>query len=153
MAELPAAVTAAPVRPRLPVATPQALLDEAEQLSGGDPTILARITAQRQQAAKGVTASSFGAGPVRVSREIPAKAAWRIALTVRGGEPLHMIAIGDGDTDIDLEIRDARGRIVCDDRTPGHYARCTVTAAFAGQYTARIINRGLIKTLATLVSN
>jgi len=141
------------VRPRLPVATPQALLDEAEQLSGGDPTILARITAQRQQAAKGVTASSFGAGPVRVSREIPAKAAWRIALTVRGGEPLHMIAIGDGDTDIDLEIRDARGRIVCDDRTPGHYARCTVTAAFAGQYTARIINRGLIKTLATLVSN
>lgn len=129
------------------------LLDAAEALSDGDPGLLAAIAARRQEAAKGVAFSSFGNGPIRITREIPARATWRIELTARAGEPLRVIAIGDGDTDVDIEIRDAAGRIACDDRSAGHHASCGLTPAFAGRYTARIVNQGLVWTRATLVSN
>ena len=140
-------------KPAQPATDVASLLATAETLSDGDPALLAAIAARRHEAAKGVTFSSFGTGPLRITREIPARATWRIELTARAGEPLRVVAIGDGDTDVDLEIRDAAGRIACDDRSAGHYASCGLTPAFAGRYTARIVNQGLVWTRATLVSN
>lgn len=137
---------------RAPI-TVDALLDEAERLSDGDPGLLATIAARRQQAAKGVAFSSLGTGPIRATRDIPARAMWRLELTAHAGTPLRIVAIGDGDTDVDIEVRDANGRLVCTDRSPGHYATCALTPAFSGRYIARIVNNGMIWTRATVVSN
>ena len=71
----------------------------------------------------------------------------------RGGEILRVAAIGDGDTNIDLVVRDARGAVVCRDGFGDHYPVCTVSPRAGGQMQVDVVNRGDVWTKVQVLSN
>ena len=68
-------------------------------------------------------------------------------------EQARALAVGDGDTDIDMIVRDEFGEEVCEDRAYDHYPVCTVIPAFTGRFRVDIINRGRVWTRTQILSN
>jgi primosomal protein N' (replication factor Y) len=94
-----------------PFLTSAVLLQEAETLAADDPDILERVRRQ-QSPNKGVRSSPFGPGPIVLVRRLRARETYSFTVEARRDEVLRVAAIGDGDTNIDLTIRDAEG-VVC----------------------------------------
>ncbi|RZJ39205.1 MAG: hypothetical protein EON86_14650, partial [Brevundimonas sp.] len=92
-----------------PLLTPDRLLDEAAALSAGNQPIIDAIDRLREPMTRGVRSSPFGAGPVFTVKQLQARENWTFDVEARAGEVLRVAAIGDGDTNIDLAIRDQRG--------------------------------------------
>lgn len=135
-----------------PILTPGGLLDEAAVLAADNPGALAAITRLRD-ASRGVRVSAFGRGPVFTVKEIQARETYWFEVEARGGEILRVAAIGDGDTNIDLRLRDARGAVVCEDGFGDHYPVCTVTPAQGGRMRIEIVNHGDVWTRVQILSN
>lgn len=135
------------------VLTVQALLDDARALSDGDEAILAEIGAVEAAAARGVVNSAFGRGPIHAVRDIEAQATYWFEVNARGGEVLRVAAVGDGDTDIDMIVRDEFGQEVCTDTAYDHYPVCTFIPAFSGRFRVDIINHGRVWTRTQILSN
>ncbi|WP_296816027.1 hypothetical protein [Brevundimonas sp.] len=131
----------------------QGLLDRARTLADGDGDTLDQIDAARAAAARGVVNSAFGRGPIYAVRDIEAQATYWFRLDARGGEVLRVAAVGDGDTDIDMIIRDEFGEEVCRDTAYDHYPVCTFVPAFSGRFRVDIINRGRVWTRTQILSN
>jgi len=144
-----------------PVLTPASLLDEAAALSVGDQVALDAIAYLRDQnptdaeteSVRGVRSSPFGQGPIFMVRQIRARETWGFDVEARGGEVLRVAAIGDGDTNIDMSVRDADGAVVCRDGFGDHYPVCTVARTQAGKMRVDIVNRGAIWTKVQVLSN
>ncbi|RZJ03129.1 MAG: hypothetical protein EON89_12845 [Brevundimonas sp.] len=66
---------------------------------------------------------------------------------------LRIAAIGDGDTDIDLIVRDPRGRTLCTDSLRDHYPVCTLRPSQAAQMRIEVVNRGGIVTRVQILTN
>ena len=92
-----------------PFLTVAALLDEAEDFAGGDRILLDEISRVRAPGPKGVRASAFGAGPIVLVRRVRARETYSFTVEARRNEVLRVAAIGDGDTNIDLALRDQTG--------------------------------------------
>lgn len=135
-----------------PFLTVEALLAEAEALSGGHPSWLAAI-AHVRDSTRGVRSSPFGRGPIFTVQEIRARETWGFEVEARGGEVLRVAAIGDGDTNIDLRVRDASGALVCEDGFGDHYPVCTVRTRQDGRMRIDIVNRGEVWTKVQILSN
>lgn len=133
--------------------TPTRLLDEAAALSGGNQTLIDAIDRLREPLTRGVRSSPFGAGPVFTVKQLRARENWAFELEARGGEVLRVAAIGDGDTNIDLAVRDARGAVLCRDGFGDHYPVCTVAPRANGKMTIDIVNRGDVWTNIQVLSN
>lgn len=133
--------------------TPERLLDEAAALSVGHPTWLEAIEQVRESGVRGVRSSSFGQGPISTVKDIQARQTYGFSIEARPGEVLRIAAIGDGDTDIDLVIRDARGGVVCQDGFGDHYPVCTVSPRQGGTMRIDIVNRGAVWTKVQILSN
>jgi hypothetical protein len=86
-------------------------------------------------------------------KSLQARESWAFAVEARGGEILRVAAIGDGDTNIDLTVRDARGAVVCRDGFGDHYPVCTVSPRAGGQMQVDIVNRGAVWTRVQVLSN
>lgn len=129
------------------------LLDEARRLADGDGDTLAQIDAVAAAAARGVVNSAFGRGPIYAVRDIDAQATYWFELNARGGEVLRVAAVGDGDTDIDMIVRDEFGQEVCRDAAYDHYPVCTFIPAFSGRFRVDIINHGRVWTRTQILSN
>jgi hypothetical protein len=129
------------------------LLDEAEDLSRGDARTLEDIAAARAAAMRGVVDSPFGRGPIVTTKEVQARQTYWFQVNARVGELLRVAVIGDGDTDIDLSIRDAQGRAICQDGQSDHFPVCTVRPAGEGPLRIDIVNRGSVWTKVQIVSN
>jgi hypothetical protein len=125
----------------------EALFDEAATLAAGDADILARITAARSVAARG-----FG-GPRSWIRDIPARSNVTYRLVARGGEVWSIAAVGDGSTDVDLEIWDENGGLVCRDIAPEARASCRFTPPWGSYFQVRIINLGSVETRVLVLSS
>ena len=82
-----------------------------------------------------------------------ARGTYRFEIHARDGEVLRVAAIGDGDTNIDMVVRDGAGRPVCEDRARDHYPVCTVAPASGGRYRVEIVNHGRIWTRVHILSN
>lgn len=136
-----------------PFLTPEALLDEAAALTEGQPAWQDAIGRVRAAGVRGVQSSPFGQGPIFTVKEIRARETYWFEVDARGGEVLRVAAIGDGDTDIDLSIRDARGALVCQDGFGDHYPVCTVSARQSGRMRVDIVNRGDVWTKVQILSN
>lgn len=136
-----------------PFLTPEALLDEAAALTEGQPAWQDAIGRVRSAGVRGVQSSPFGQGPIFTVKEIRARETYWFEVDARGGEVLRVAAIGDGDTDIDLSIRDARGALVCQDGFGDHYPVCTVSARRSGRMRVDIVNRGDVWTKVQILSN
>ena len=100
-----------------------------------------------------MASSPFGAGPIVGQRDIAARAVYRFEVAARGGEALRVAAIGDGDTDIDLVVRDLSGATVCEDRAKDHYPVCTVFPGANGRFGVEIVNHGRVWTRVQILSN
>lgn len=151
-----------PVRPaageEAPSLTTNGLLDEATALSDGSPGVLAAIArlrpgTGRADDTRGVRSSPFGQGPIVMVREIKARETYGFDVEARGGEVLRVAAIGDGDTNIDMAVRDAAGAVVCRDGFGDHYPVCTMASPRAGKMRIDIVNRGAIWTKVQILSN
>ena len=59
-------------------------------------------------------------------RRLASLESWSFEIDARGAEILRVAAIGDGDTDVDLTVRDAAGRVLCADGLGDHYPVCTL---------------------------
>jgi hypothetical protein len=136
-----------------PILTPARLLDEAAALSMGDQPLMDAIDRLRELRLRGVRSSPFGAGPVFTVKQLQARENWAFEVDARGGEVLRVAAIGDGDTDIDLTIRDTRGAVVCRDGFGDHYPVCTVSPRAGGKMRVDIVNRGDVWTSIQVLSN
>lgn len=162
LAEVPVrAATAGDASP--PILTPATLLDEAAALSIGDQAALDAIAYLRAQnlsdadpaesGVRGVRSSPFGQGPIFMVRELRARETYGFEVEARGGEVLRVAAIGDGDTNIDMVVRDEAGALVCEDGFGDHYPVCTVARARPGKMRIGIVNRGAIWTKVQILSN
>lgn len=135
-----------------PFLTLAALLEEAESFANGDRTILDRISRLRSPD-KGVRASPFGAGPIVVVRRLRARETYSFTVEPRRNEVLRVAAIGDGDTNIDLALRDQNGAVVCSDGSRDHYPVCTVTRPAVGSLRVEIVNRGAVWSRVQILTN
>ena len=136
-----------------PFLTATSLLDEAAAMAGDNPGVVDAIDRLRDPLTRGVRSSMFGAGPVLTVKSLRARERWAYDVEARGGEILRVAAIGDGDTNIDLVVRDARGAVVCRDGFGDHYPVCTVSPRAGGQMRVDIVNRGDVWTKVQVLSN
>ena len=136
-----------------PFLTATSLLDEAAAMAGDNPGVVDAIDRLRDPLTRGVRSSMFGAGPVLTVKSLQARERWAFDVEARGGEILRVAAIGDGDTNIDLVVRDARGAVVCRDGFGDHYPVCTVSPRAGGQMQVDIVNRGDVWTKVQVLSN
>ena len=149
--EGPAATTPAPNRPA--TFTPTALLTEARGLARGDRALLAKIRAVETEASKGVVSSAYGRGALSMVRDIQAGGTWRFSVDARGGSLLRIHARGDGDTDIDMVIKDQNGNRVCADLDYDAIPQCDFTPSWNGRFFVEIENTGSVWTRTQVVSN
>ena len=136
-----------------PFLTAASLLDEAAAMAGDNTSLIDAIDRLRDPLTRGVRSSTFGAGPVLTVKSLRARERWAFEVEARGGEILRVAAIGDGDTTIDLVIRDARGDVVCRDGFGDHYPVCTVSPRAGGRMQIDIVNRGEVWTKVQVLSN
>lgn len=133
------------------------LLDEAAALATGNDPLVAAIGRLRNAAAvgrtRGVDSSPFGRGPIFTVKELQARETFGFDVDARAGEVLRVAAIGDGDTNIDLSVKDARGAVVCRDGYGDHYPVCTISPSRAGKLRVDIVNRGDVWTKVQILSN
>ena len=147
----------APLRPSQEAAgtaflTPDALLDEALEMANGNQGVIDAVGRVRG-VTRGVRSSPFGRGPIFMVREIKARETYGFELEARGGEVLRVAAIGDGDTNIDLQVRDAEGALICQDGRGDHYPVCTVVRSRPGKMRIDVVNRGSVWTKVQILSN
>ena len=135
-----------------PFLTESGLLDEAETFAGGDRDLLDEISRVRSPD-KGVRASAFGAGPIVVVRRIRARETYAFTVEARRNEVLRVAAIGDGDTNIDLTLRDQNGAVICADGSRDHYPVCTVSRPQVGPIRIEIVNRGEVWSRVQILTN
>jgi len=136
-----------------PVLSFEGLLAEAEVMAAGHPAYLAAIEQVRGQGVRGVVSSPFGNGPIATVKDVRARETFAFEVNARGGEILRIAAIGDGDTNIDLVIRDADGRLLCNSGFGDHYPVCTLIPRVAGKVRVSVVNRGEIWTKVQILSN
>jgi len=117
-----------------------------------DPHILERIQ-HLGSPDKGVRASPFGPGPIVLVRRLRAHETYRFTVEARRNEVLRVAAIGDGDTNIDLTIRDRRGAVVCTDGSRDHYPVCTLHHPEAGTLRVEVVNRGNVWSRVQILTN
>lgn len=135
-----------------PFLTAEALLVEAETMAGQDPVLLDQISGLRSPN-KGVRSSPFGQGPIVVVRRLRARETYGFAIEARRNEVLRVAAIGDGDTNIDLTLRDQNGVVVCADGSRDHYPVCTLARPAAGSFRIEVVNRGQVWSRVQIVTN
>ena len=63
-------------------------------------------------------------------------------LTCYGGLPATAIVVGDGDTDLDLIVRDAYGNVVARDLGPSDRCIAVWTPGWTGTFTLEVVNHG-----------
>lgn len=128
--------------------TASALFDEAVELAEGDPAIIDRISSARSSASRGLVG---GAGSW--VRDISARSSVSYQMRAEGGYLWNVIAAGDGDTDVDMEVFDQNGNLICRDIAPYTRASCSFTPAWTGTFTVRISNLGNVWTRTLIMSN
>lgn len=135
-----------------PFLTTSTLLDEAEGMDGENSAVRSEILRLRTQE-KGVRASAFGAGPIVLVRRIRARETFGFEVEARPNEVLRVAAIGDGDTNIDLVLRDLQGRVLCSDSSLDHYPVCTIVRPGGGPLRIEVVNRGGVWSRVQILTN
>eukprot|EP01041_Mallomonas_annulata_P039276 gene39276-62925_t len=123
-----------------PFFTADALLDEALEMAGDDPAYRAAIDFVRADPLRGVESSPYGDGPIATVKTLRAREVHGFDVRARPGEILRVAAIGDGDTALDLSVRDSAGRMLCQGGFGDHYPVCTVRPR-NGEVRIEVVNR------------
>lgn len=123
-------------------------LTTAESLAGGDPRIAALIAEIRATAFKGRS------GGPRVSLGLVRPQARNSYVELFEPSRTAVVYVeGDGDTDLELVVREADGEIICAQRGPGDIKMCVWTPTRSGGHMVEIRNDGMINNAYSLATN
>mgnify|MGYP005851771131 CR=1 FL=1 len=114
-------------------------LAEARFLARGDEALLARADQIAEAATKGSTT-----GPGVYSRSVNARSYLDITEAFSGGRVAEVSLVGDGDTDLDLEIIDENGNTICEQTSYSDREYCRWNPAWTGRFTIRVTNYGYV---------
>jgi hypothetical protein len=101
----------------------------------------------------GVRASPFGVGPISTVKRLSSRESWSFVVDARGAQLLRVAAIGDGDTNIDLIVRNDQGDVLCADGLDDHYPSCTLSPAAPTRLRINVVNRGDVWTKVQVLTN
>jgi len=87
------------------------------------------------------------------SEVVPARTIKTYSMTFLGGEVAVVAVVGDGDTDLDLEVYDAFGNLVASDHGPTDTAVVRFFPLFTQVYTVKVINHGYVHNRFSLGNN
>lgn len=127
----------------------ETMLAGAAALAAGDPVLLALVEDARAETAKGVAS-----GPVYTLSSVPAAAESVVAdLAFKGGARAEVYVEAAPGTDINLQVTDASGAVVCADTHASHVAYCAWTPASDGVFVVTIRNPGSAPADYALMTN
>jgi hypothetical protein len=126
----------------------KAVLDRAKQYAGARKDLIALA----DDVAKSGSRGALG-GPKRAQTEVNARALDYFNVNFVGGETAVVAISGDGDTDLDLIIKDENGNIVCRSDGPGDDELCRWTPRWTGQYRIEVRNLGNVWNRYRIVTN
>ncbi|WP_269514493.1 hypothetical protein [Brevundimonas subvibrioides] len=116
------------------------LLGEARLLApAGDETVAALIAETEQSASRGTVA-----GPHTHDVRLLANRYYDTIETFTAGRLAEAAIAGDGDTDVDLEVYDQNGNLLCSSLSSDDTEYCGWTPAWTGQFRIRITNLGWV---------
>jgi hypothetical protein len=118
--------------------TLQAILERAKALAAGRADLLALVADVESSGTRGRTDQHTG--PYRTV--VNARATDVFTITFRGAETAVVAISGDGESDLDLYIRDENGHLVCYSESDGDDEWCRWTPRWTGPFTIRVVNRG-----------
>lgn len=101
----------------------------------------------------GVRASPFGIGPISTVKRLNSRESWSFVVDARGAQLLRVAAIGDGDTNIDLIVRNDQGQVLCADGLDDHYPSCTLSPVAPTRLRINVVNRGDVWTKVQVLTN
>jgi hypothetical protein len=128
---------------------PQKLLADAKVIADGDKTLLAMI-----EKAKASTKTRGAVGGAKyASSRVHSGQTDEYVVRFWGGETAAVYVSGDGDTDLDLYIYDASGKLVTSDIDYSDECVCIWKPRSTASYKVRIKNRGDVYNAYTIVTN
>lgn len=130
-----------------------AYLSEARRLAGGNAAMRGEIGALEAEQEKGVLSSSLAAGALGHRIMMPPGGKWSFDVVVEARKPAIIVALGDGDTDVNIYVYDSRGAILAQDTAPGYQAVVRWTPVSAGRYRVVVQNDGPLNTYTVVLSN
>ncbi|MCO6381154.1 hypothetical protein GTH22_00340 [Oceanicola sp. 502str15] len=127
----------------------EAMLDAARDAAGDDEAMLSVIEDIRVAGTKGVST-----GPVySISRLAAKKTDTYPPLPYDGGKYAEVYVEGGGDSDLNLYVYDAKGRLVCSDTDISDVAYCGWRPATSEKFTVKVENKGAGTNRYSLMTN
>jgi len=117
--------------------TVNGMLDRAKQYAGGRKDIIAMADEAAKTGSRGAAV-----GPRRWQSQVNARTTDIYRVTFRGGEAAMVALSGDGDTDLDLIIRDENGNVVCASQSAGDDEVCRFYPRWTGPFRIEVKNLG-----------
>lgn len=127
----------------------QDMLASAETLAEGDEALLGMIDDVRAEASKGVASGPvYNIGSLKNggSDKYP-------AVEFIGGEYAEVYVEAKSATDLNIEVYDSKGRLVCSDTDTSHIAYCGWRPAEAGSFVMKVENNGPQSAKYALMTN
>ena len=115
-----------------------ALLASAKKLAGGRADLIALVDETAAAGTRGAVS-----GPGRAVTVVRSGGADSFRVTFRGGEPAIVAISGDGDSDLDLEVYDENGGLICRANGATDDEVCRWTPRWTGQFRIRVVNLGV----------
>ncbi len=116
--------------------------------AGDDPAIALMIDATLAARARGRSD-----GPGRWQGPVEQRGYVELEVEFRGAELAEVFVVGDGETDVDLEVLDQVGTRVCKSEGDGDREACRWTPDRTETYVVRVTNRGKVWNFVTVVTN
>jgi hypothetical protein len=103
----------------------------------------------------GVPMAQAGVLPVPIRRHasVLAYSMDRYQVICEGGALAMVMVIGDGDTDLDIVVRDENGNVVCQDLGPTDNCLVRWVPGWTGRFTIEITNLGPVYNNYVLMTN
>jgi hypothetical protein len=127
------------------------MLSEAQLFAAGNDALMTIID-QTKEAAKSMARGSVsGSGYWR--RKLSARSYVNLRQRYIGNETAEVALRGDGDTDVDLFVFDARGNQICRSTTYSDREYCRWVPRWTGDFVIRVVNHGRVWNDVTVLTN
>ena len=121
----------------------------AEQFAGTNARLQAVIEASKAS----VQTKGAAGGAILTSDRVLAQSSDYYRIRFRGGEPVRIAVLGDGDSDLDLYVYDENGNLVCRDTDYSDQTYCSWTPAWTATFRIKIENLGSVYNRYRLATN
>lgn len=128
--------------------TPEAILARARELAGDRQDLVALADDVAAMSSRG----RKGGGGILDTR-VDANGTDVYEIDFEGGEPAQVGINGDNDTDLDLEVYDENGNLICDSTSSNDYETCEWTPRWTGMFRVEVHNLGDVWNGYRIVTN